>query len=240
MYRIVIPLLLGLTASCSAPEPPEVSGEKNTSPNAEAPTEIVTGTDSNAITSPPHVPQRKVDTLLLHPFDLNTYKRKKRGANSSRGDRLPYYFKPDTAGIYYNYFLFHLPTQRYIGHDPNAKNVTSPSDGGREIVVFKPDDADQNMYNDPNEVLIEFTQWYNDTDLPELAFVGWTRNEITARFGAPDIVFQGSIAYVFGHHTLLFHFRGDQVNWLKYAHTNAPANTSSAFQQLFEKNVFGM
>ncbi len=198
--------------------------------------------DTIAVTDYSIPPKRNVDSLLLNPFNLAAYKRKKRGANSSGGGSEAYFFRPDTAGMYYSYFLFHLPPEnKYLGKDTSNRVSNGPSNtGGREITVFKPDDADQSMYNDPNEVLIEFTQWINDTDLPELAYVGWTEKEIDEEFGKPDFQKDNKILYTFQDRILVFSIHNGNVNWLKYVHAREPFRDTPTFQMIFKMNVFGM
>ena len=248
MYRVLLLLLIFGVASCAQPEQSEPQKAANSSDNSKDNFEGkdnsgTSNDDSSSYDSgfEEKTPVRRIDHLLMNPFDLNAYKRKKKGANSSRENRKEHYFKPDTNGIYYSYFLFNLKLeQKYIGKDVNQKTGVRQTSGGREMVVFKPDDEDQNMYNDPNETLIEFTQWYNDTDLPELAFVGWTSEEITRYFGKPDFIRFDCLVYTFNDRAMLFHEYGGRIDWLKYAHTNGPVKDSPKFRELYRKDVFGM
>lgn len=239
MYRLLFPVLFFWITSCSTSDKPAEKNQHNSTAKAEkgnSADSVIIAKDFEEQT-----PTRRIDSLLMNPFDLNTYKRKKRGANSSRENRKDFYFKPDTSGIYYAYFLFNLTEeQKYIGKDVHNPSGIGRNSGGREIKVFKPDDADQNMYNDPNETLIEFTQWCNDVDLPELAFVGWTEAEIKEYFGKPDFLKSGSLVYTFNDRVLLFHIRGGRVDWLKYAHINGQLTDSPIFEKLYERDIFGM
>ncbi|GAB5416945.1 MAG: hypothetical protein Crog4KO_18120 [Crocinitomicaceae bacterium] len=233
------PILIALLFSCSdqASNPKEEPSKE-----IEAQKGTISTVDTIAVSDHSIPPKRNVDSLLLNPFDHVAYKRKKRGANSGGGGSEPYFFRPDTAGMYYRYFLFHIPHEKkYLGKDTSNRVSNGPSNsGGREITVFKPDDADKNMYDDPNEVLIEFTQWINDTDLPELAYVGWTKKEIQEEFGQPDFEKNNAILYTFQNRILLFKIFNGSVKWLKYVHAREPFQDTPTFQMIFKKNVFGM
>lgn len=239
MQCLILTALMLSIAACCSPSTNKASKEITTDRKEKETVATSNAGDTVKNDNASRLPTRKIDSLLLEPFDLYAYKQKKRGSNSSGESRKSYFFKPDTVGMYYSYFLFHLPTQKYIGHDPNDPTGTSRNSGGREITVFKPDDEDQNQYGDRNETLIEFTQWYNDTDLPELAFVGWDVQEIKDKFGAPDFIKGNSYAYAFKNRALLFHISQGKVNWLKYVHANCPVKENSR-QELFKKDVFGM
>ncbi|MFT6503478.1 MAG: hypothetical protein ACJASQ_003615 [Crocinitomicaceae bacterium] len=184
----------------------------------------------------PIVQYGKMDSLLLHPFDLPAFKRKKRGANSSGGGlKQAYYFRPDTVGMYYRYFLFGGSTKAYLGkRKSNLVRHRNPV----EITVYKVKDDDWNSYNDPNEYLIQLEAIYNDFDLPELAFIGWTRSEIAKNFGAPFYTKNNCMVYSKDNHVILFHFLGNRVDWLKYTNLNSNLEKDSELPNLYTIDMF--
>ena len=57
--------------------------------------------------------KRLLINVMNDPIRLAEYKKKKRGANSGIIGQKSYFYKPDTAGIYYQYFWFHELRPKY-------------------------------------------------------------------------------------------------------------------------------
>lgn len=222
-----------LATSCSQDQK-ELSSEKP--PNTEK-IEVISDTISQ-IEEPnlPEVRLSKTDSLLLNPFDLAKFKKKKRGANSSGGGSQKYFYKPDIEGMYYGYFLFGgARKEGYVGKN---KNNQVRLFNGIEINVFKPKDEDWTMYNDPNEILIEFMALLNDEDLPELAFVGWTKSELIEELGTPSFTKDQFLIYTFQQRCLILHMLGNKVDWLKYARLNLDLDANSEVPNLYKLDMF--
>lgn len=179
----------------------------------------------------------KADSLLIDPFDFIEFKKKKRGANSGGGGQKEgFYYRPEVEGMFYSYFLFGGGRREgYLGKDKNNKVRLFNS---TEMRVYKPKDDDWNMYNDPNEILIEFEATCNDEDLPELAFVGWTKSQIIEELGPSDFMKHQTLVYTHQQRALLLHINGNTVDWLKYIRLNIDLDSNSNVPNLYKLDMF--
>ena len=188
--------------------------------------------DSSTIT--PHQSEEivwsKMDSLLSDPFDLASYKKKKRGALSG-GNRLQsFHHKPDTVGLYYGYWLIGGRREGYIGKNktPRVKEFNPV-----QLLVYKPKDKDWKMYNDLNEILIEFTAIYNDFALPELAYIGWTKDEILEEFDNPSFEKNECLVYYNNQKALVLHLAKNKVDWLKFIHLNKSIDVQMELPKMY-------
>jgi len=156
-------------------------------------------------------------SLLSQPFDLQAFKKKKGGANSSGNRKYNYFFKSG-KGVYWSFFLF-PPIAGYIGEVP-SKDIHL--EDGLEITTFQPQGKNQNKYIDPEETLIQVIERYNDIDLPELAFVGLNKDKIKKKLGQWQIQKDNCIVYFHLNYLLTLHIKDGTVNWVKYTRLNFP------------------
>jgi hypothetical protein len=153
--------------------------------------------------------------LLVQPYDLNAYKKKKKDSNSSSAVKEPYFLKPD-KGVYWHFMLFRFGNG-YIGSVPSKDLFL---ENGIEIITFQPPGKYQNKYTNPDETLIQTTLRYNDIDLPELAFVGIDTNKIIKKLGQPDLEKSNCFIYFHDKNILTLHIKNGKTNWLKYTRLN--------------------
>ena len=157
-----------------------------------------------------------VEELLKSPFDLQKFKKIKKGANSGGADKSSYYFKPSGKGIYYHFFLF-PPLSGYIGETPND-NIHL--EDGLSIITFKPLGQYQYSYFDPTETLIAVYAKYNDRDLPELAFIGLDSTIIKENLGNDFIRKDHCFIYTKDKNVLVLNIKDSKVECLKYIRLN--------------------
>lgn len=175
---------------------------------------------------------KTVDDLLKKPFDLQKFKEAKGQSNSGGATKRSYYFKPDTAGMYYSFFLFPCLCG-YIGETPN-KNVHM--EDGLQIVTYKPNGKYKADYLDPTETLIEVIARFNDNDLPELAFVGLDTVKIKQRLGDNFIRKDNCFIYTKDKSALTLKIKGKTVEWLKYTRLNISLTKDNVPSELVTMN----
>lgn len=161
-------------------------------------------------------PEFSLEKFLAKPFDLQVFKNKKIGANSSGGRGKSYYYRPGGKGIYYDFFLFEKGGG-YVGKVPGTDLRL---EDGLVITTFKPPGKNQHMYLDAAETLIVLTSRYNDPDLPELAFHGIDTTQVKTKLGEPGIRKPGWIIYASGTNALLLHETRGRVNFLRFIRLN--------------------
>ncbi|NRA10337.1 MAG: hypothetical protein HRT57_00105 [Crocinitomicaceae bacterium] len=119
--------------------------------------------------------------------------------------------------MYYGYWLIGGRRIGYVGKNKTPEvEIFNPV----QILVYKPKDDDWKMYNDPNEILIQINTVYNDFDLPELAYIGWTKDEILQEFDKPSFEKNECIIYSKDQKALILHLTQNKVDWLKFIHLN--------------------
>jgi hypothetical protein len=171
---------------------------------------------SGVLTSARPGPEFSLEKFLAKPFDLQAFKKKKHGANSTVVKQKTYYSKPAVKGIYYDFFLFEKGGG-YIGKVPGTDLRL---EDGLVITTFKPPGKNQHMYLDAAETLIELTSRYNDPDLPELAFHGIDTTQVKTKLGEPGIRKPGWIIYASGTNALLLHETRGRINFLRFIRLN--------------------
>src|ERR1700741_5099107 len=82
--------------------------------------------------------------LLKQPFDLYSFKKKKKQSNSGGSNKTNYFLKPG-EGVYWHFMLF-PPIAGYIGNVP-ATDIHL--EDGLEMTTFQPKDKYQNKYLNP-------------------------------------------------------------------------------------------
>jgi hypothetical protein len=160
-----------------------------------------------------------IGTFLKNPFDLQQFKKIKRGSNSGVSRSEKYHFNPDTKGRYFYFFLFPAPGA-FVYSVKGDKQERTRSGSGFQIVTFKPDGKYKDAYLDPTETLIEVVAVYNDPDLPELAFVGLDTVMVKEKLGAPFIRTNGCFIYSHENNALILNVSSGVVKCLKYIRMN--------------------
>jgi hypothetical protein len=158
------------------------------------------------------------NALLSNPFDLQKFKKAKGPSNSGLAREEKYYHKPAHKGVYFCFFMFRSPGFVY---SPSADKKESVRSGtGLEIVTHKPLGKYRDNYFDPTETLIEVVAWYNDNDLPELAFVGLDTTVVKGKLGDRFIRKENCFIYSNVNNALVLNISGSTVKWLKYTRLN--------------------
>ncbi|MGL4599789.1 MAG: hypothetical protein ACRCYO_19845 [Bacteroidia bacterium] len=171
------------------------------------------------------------DSLLLNPFDLYKFKRKVGQSNSGGAGKRAYRFKPEYDGLYYAFFIF----SRHEGYLGTRKQDTLYQLDGLKIVTYKPLGKYQNEYFDPTEELIEVEAKLNNFKLPELAFVGLKKTEITKRLGLPTLEKNNCLVYTYADRVLILKINNDRVSWLRYAHLKSALTDDKGFDKLYSE-----
>jgi hypothetical protein len=158
----------------------------------------------------------KTGDFLKKPFDLQKFKKARGQSNSGGAKKMPYYYKPETKGIYYHFFLFDCLCG-YIGETPD-KDIHL--ENGLMITTYKPLGNYQDDYFDPTETLIEVVAHFNDNDLPELAFVGLDTIKIKNKLGDPSYRKNNCFIYTKDKNVLVLKITGKRVEWLRWTRLN--------------------
>jgi hypothetical protein len=168
---------------------------------------------------PDSLNSRAMDSFLLHPFDLQKFKKKKGYAQGAGWKGETYFYKPDYKGIYYGFIMFPPAFKGYLGE--NIKD-TVDMENSFELTTYKPLGKYLDSYLDPGEILIELKAKYNDFDLPELAFIGLDTNEVIKRIDVNYFIKDSCMVYTFNNAALILKIDNrNKTEWLKYEKLNA-------------------
>ncbi|MCF8374246.1 MAG: hypothetical protein K9H64_21670 [Bacteroidales bacterium] len=147
--------------------------------------------------------------LLTTPIDINEFRRKKDFHDQSgSGKGNEFYFKPDTVGFYYCFFLFRK-SEFYTGEEW----MRICGEDGIQIMVYMFGDEISNYAK--NETIVIKSR-VNDPDLGDWNFVGQNINNIYQRFGVKFISYNGLIAYNHENKVLVFKEVNDKVIWFQF------------------------
>lgn len=175
------------------------------------------------------------NTFLKNPFDLQKFKKAKGPSNSGGADIQKYYYKLSEQGVYFRFFIFRSPgTFTYSGNGNKKQSV--PYGTGFQIVTYKPLGKYRDAYLDPTETLIEVVASYNDSDLPELAFVGLDTLSVKKKLGDNFIRKNNCFIYAVDNYALVLKINEGFVKCLKYARLNTTITKNSNIQELIEMN----
>ena len=168
------------------------------------------------------------DSFLKKPFDLQKFKKARGQSNSGGATRMPYYYKPETKGMYYHFFLFNCLCG-YIGETPN-ENIHL--ENGLNIITYKPFGKYKDSYFDPTEILIEVVARFNDKHLPELAFVGLDTVKIKKKLG--DDFFRKSNCFIYSKdkRVLVLKIKAGRVECLKWSRLKTSINANNIPKEL--------
>lgn len=155
-----------------------------------------------------------IDSFLLEPFDLYNFKKIKGSSNSGFRHGKSYQHQPSKKGIYYDFFFF----SGMIGYIGFEKANLVRNEDGLTITTFKPEGPHQQLYDDPNEILIEVKARLNDPGLPELAFVGLDTTVIQNQLGPKNFEFSNCWIYTYKERALILRIEKGKVEWLRYIH----------------------
>ena len=170
--------------------------------------------------------EKTVDNLLTTPFDLQNFKKVKGQSNSGGASKKLYYFKPDTKGMYYRFFLFQpLTGYKYVAGGKRTIEVRLQN--GLQIITFKPFGKYQYDYSDPTETLIEVIAHYNDKNLQELAFIGLDTLSIKSKLGNKFLRKGGCFIFHYDKNVLTLKIKNGTVDWLKYTRLNFKLNKNN-------------
>lgn len=173
------------------------------------------------------------EALLKNPFDLQQFKKVKRGSNSGVFTAGSHHLKPEGKGRYFYFFLFPAPNAFVYSSNGNEKNrVRSGIDF--QIVTFKPDGKYKDAYLDPTETLIEVVTTYNDPDLSELAFIGLDSTVVKQKLGSPVARKNGCFIYEHENNALVLNVSDGVVKCLKYVRLKMKLDVNKIPKELIE------
>lgn len=233
-YSMLIAGLLSLI-SCGPEKPPSDTKESTRQPDT-----VVISTpikkDSVPETEASKTPEvnSKLTELLRHPLDIKAYKTKKRGANSSTIRRRPYFYKPDTIGIFYEYMMF----ERIKGY-----RETETFTGLRlKTYIYG---TEIGWYENVEEEFIGIKSRLIDHDLGPLNLVNKTTDELSTLY-AIDFPKQDSLVVAANEgDVLILHYRPDssgidRIDWFNLLRTNLSVQSTNDLPEAlknFEERV---
>lgn len=187
----------------------------------------------------------KTDSFLLYPFDLYQFKLKKNGSHSSGAYFKNYHFKPPMMGVGYSFFLFEPKKVNYVsnglemrhekvGYIGMNKERLSFLEDGLIIKTFQPNDKYHHKYQNPNEVLIEVEAKHNDFDLPELAFIGLSTNQVREKLGKETFMKNDCLVYTKDNIALILKMSADGIQWLRYIVLSKSLQIDSDLRELYQ------
>lgn len=148
--------------------------------------------------------------LLNHPIDLQQYKLKKRGANSSAITQQPYYYQPDTVGTYFSYFWFQQLRDKYPPEQLFKGLVIKTYVYGSEI----------GTYEGVTEELIGIKSKLSDPDLGTLDLVGKDLSFLKTELGLGPNFKEHYIVERLNQVILIIKIENQKVQWFNYLHTS--------------------
>lgn len=162
-------------------------------------------------------------SFMNRPIKLKEYKKSQGQSNSGIWGHKPYFYRPDTVGTYYRYFLF----QKFFRKHGN-KSVNGLVIG---TYVYGKTIGD---YNKVEEELMSIKAKYNE---PKLHFdlVGYTKDQVVELFGKGENRDTQNLVYFHDHSILILHFEQEKVAWFRYLRIKDPINVvKDVPNELFE------
>jgi hypothetical protein len=155
---------------------------------------------------------------LNKPLDFTMF-RSVKGYNYNSGAYTPKnnYFKPDTVGFYYRFFLFQKPKN----YDSDNWIEKFHEDGIRILTYMFGDKIDESSEME----IIEIKSRVADSALMESNFVDKGQNEIINEFGNNYFTFDSTINYYIENKLLVLMIDKNRVREFRYMKTNCSVDT---------------
>ena len=152
----------------------------------------------------------RLNKLIINPLNLAYFKKYAGSANGRVKNQLPFYYKPDTIGTYYEYFWFHA-LRRKFGENKSVDYLFV------ETYIY----GDKiGQHNKVEEELISIKAKVAHYSLGTINLVDKPRNEIEFLYGLPH--FQRLQKEVYYHQKafLILAYKDDKIAWFRYIKTN--------------------
>ena len=156
----------------------------------------------------------QLKNYLDKPLDFEKFRKQKNHNEQSHGinPKSDIYFKPDTVGFYYRFFMFERPAI----YSSDEWIELCKEDGIRVIVYM----FGREIKSSVKKELIEIKSRVNDPDLLESNFVGMEKIEITSKFGKPYLETNSFLHYVYENKMISLNMLNDSVIYFRYLKTN--------------------
>lgn len=148
--------------------------------------------------------------LLNRPLEIKEFKKKAGGANGGPRHNLPFYYKPDTIGTYYEYFWFHALRRQYGENQSIDYLFVETYIYGEKI----------GLYNKVDEALISIKAKASHRSLGLIDLVGKLREDIEHLYGKAHWEHKGTHVYHHNKSFLILHYIESKVDWFRYIKTN--------------------
>ncbi len=165
----------------------------------------------------------RIQNFLNNPLDLNDYKKRKRGANSTAHSKIPLLYTPKYVGFYVNYFLF----QGFNEH-------TSP-----HLIVYRKGDYAHGKgfgnFMEDRDTLVKLVCNHPDQDLKSANLVGRRAQDIIDSFGNGFEIYKNRVVYFHKNSVLFFDNVGRRkIRSFTYAKLDTDITSLSEIDSLFD------
>lgn len=152
----------------------------------------------------------RVIKLITNPLNLKLFKTYAGSANGRVKKQLPFYYKPDTVGTYYEYFWFHA-LRRKFGENKSVDYLFI------ETYIY----GDKiGQYTTVKEALISIRAKVSHNSLGTINLVGKSRNEMEFLYGLPHFKRLQKEVYYHQNSFLILSYRDEKIEWFRYIRTN--------------------
>ncbi len=165
--------------------------------------------------------KNNIPSFLECPFDIHKFKKKTNAANSNAFSKSAYHYRNNPKGIYYAFYWPERGAYSFRGDSieylPHGWNMG--------ITTFQPPGKHENLFINPREILVEYCASKNDIDLPELAFIGQSKNDIINKLGSPNREENSILIYSSKNNVLFLQHENERISAVKYVKLNFQFDT---------------
>lgn len=152
----------------------------------------------------------RISKLITNPINLKIFKTYAGSANGRVKNQLPFYYKPDTIGTYYEYFWFHA-LRRKFGENKSVHYLFV------ETYIY----GDKvGHYTAVEETLISIKAKVSHYSLGSINLVGKSRNELEFLYGLPHFQYLKRDVYYHQNSFLILSYKDEKIDWFRYIKTN--------------------
>ena len=146
--------------------------------------------------------------MMTNPINIPSFKKRVGGAHSGGAKPQPYFYKPDTVGVYYHFWIFSkIKYDKTVKNHFNSLHLTT-------YIYGKVKD-----YFNANEEFISLKANHSYHQIGKLNFVGQELEELEAMYGKPQLNYKGSSIYYYNKTFLILHNSDQKVDWFRYIRT---------------------
>jgi len=177
--------------------------------------------------------KNNIDSFLIKPFDIVEFHKNISG-NSSGFSNDKFYFKPQKGGIYYGFYYPGIETYRIIS---DSLKLNFNGGWGFTVTAFHPDGKHKHLSQNPNATLIEYCASRNVPSLPQLAFVGQSKQDIKEKLGLPNRDLDSIYIYQNKNNGLFLKLNNGFVSGVKYGKYNFLLDTTKNIPSVILKKI---